>query len=136
MGEVDGADELFRVVVADDLEELRLLVRLTLERSGHFAVVGEAGNGHEAVEAVRSSAPDLVLLDISMPLMDGFEALPLIRATAPSARVVMLSGFSEHRLGEAARAGGAVAYVEKGIPPRELVKRLLDVMESPAPVTP
>ena len=120
---------LHRVVVADDVVELRSLVRITLERSGHFEVVGEAGNGREAVEAAGMSHPDLVLLDISMPVMDGLEALPLIRVAAPDAVIVMLSGFSEARLGEDARAGGATAYLEKGVPPRELVRRLLEVMD-------
>ncbi|HEX7168133.1 MAG TPA: response regulator transcription factor [Acidimicrobiales bacterium] len=122
---------LRRVVLADDVGELRALVRLALERSGAFEVVAEAGNGHEAVEATRASQPDLVLLDVSMPVMDGLEALPLIRKVAPRSQVVMLSGFAEERLGDQAREGGATAYLEKGIPPKELVARLIDIMDAP-----
>lgn len=117
-----------RVLLADDVGELRALVRLTLERSGSFEVVAEAGNGEEAIEAAGSVQPDLVLLDVSMPVMDGLEALPLILEASPGARVVMLSGFAEERLGDEARRLGAIAYLEKGVPPRELVTRLLDVL--------
>ena len=117
-----------RVLLADDVGELRALVRLTLERSGEFVVVAEAGNGAEAVEAAAHELPDLVLLDVSMPVMDGLEALPLILEAAPETQVVMLSGFAEERLGAEARKLGALAYVEKGVPPRELVNRLLALL--------
>lgn len=117
-----------RVLLADDVGELRALVRLTLERSGEFVVVAEAGNGAEAVEAAAHERPDLVLLDVSMPIMDGLEALPLILEAAPEAQVVMLSGFAEERLGAEARKLGALAYLEKGVPPRELVTRLLALL--------
>ena len=129
---LNGATGAHRVVVADDVGELRSLLRLALERSGRFEVVGEAGNGREAVDAALAAQPDLVLLDVSMPVMDGLEALPLILAAAPSARVVMLSGFAEERLGDQARSAGATAYLEKGIPPRQLVAGLLDVLDAHA----
>lgn len=119
---------MHRVLLADDVGELRALVRLTLERSGEFVVVAEAGNGAEAVEAAAHELPDLVLLDVSMPIMDGLEALPLILEAAPETQVVMLSGFAEERLGAEARKLGALAYLEKGVPPRELVNRLLALL--------
>jgi DNA-binding NarL/FixJ family response regulator len=119
-----------RVVLVDDVGELRALVRIALERSGRFEVVAEAGTGTEAVGAAADEHPDLVLLDVSMPVMDGLEALPLILEASPSTRVVMLSGFAEEKLGAEARRQGALGYVEKGIPPNELVARLLAVLES------
>ena len=111
--------------------ELRQLIKLTLERSGRFEVVGQASNGREGVDVATAHEPDLVLLDISMPVMDGLEALPLICARVPSATVVMLSGFSEARLGAEAAAGGAAAYLEKGLAPDALVARLLEVLPQP-----
>lgn len=120
---------MFRVVLVDDMVELRQLIKLTLERSGRFEVVGQAGNGREGVEVTAATRPDLVLLDVSMPIMDGLEALPVLCDTVPSAAVVMLSGFSEARLGAEAAAGGASAYLEKGLPPDALVRRLLEVLD-------
>ena len=121
--------DVFRVVLVDDMVELRKLIRLTLERSGRFEVVGEAGNGREGIEVAAESQPDLVLLDVSMPVMDGLEALPVLCRTVPSSSVVMLSGFSELRFGAEAAALGAVAYLEKGLAPDALVARLLEVLQ-------
>ena len=121
----------YRVVLVDDMVELRQLIKLTLERSGRFEVVGQAGNGREGIEVATEALPDLVLLDVSMPVMDGLEALPLICRAVPYTTVVMLSGFSEARLGADAAAGGAAAYLEKGLTPDALVARLLDVLEQP-----
>lgn len=122
-----------RVLLVDDMVELRAMIRLTLERSKRFVVVGEAGDGRAAIELASEHQPDLVLLDVSMPVMDGLEALPHLRAAAPAACVVMLSGFSEVRLGADAAAGGAAAYLEKGLTPQALVDRLLDVVGAPPP---
>ena len=122
---------MYRVVLVDDMVELRSLIKLTLERSGRFEVVGQAGNGREGIDVAAATTPDLVLLDVSMPVMDGLEALPIICRTVPSTTVVMLSGFSERRLGAEAAAGGATAYLEKGLSPDALVARLLEVLQQP-----
>ena len=122
-----------RVVLVDDMVELRAMIRLTLERSGHFEVVGEAGDGREALAVVTELRPDLVLLDVAMPVMDGLESLPHLRAEVPEATVIMLSGFSELRLGAEAAALGAAAYLEKGLSPAALVARVLEVLEGGPP---
>lgn len=121
-------DVRFRTVLADDVFDLRFMVRLALERSGRFEVVAEAENGDEAVTLAKEHQPDLVLLDVSMPVKDGLEALPDIRAVSPNAKVVMLSGFEASRLAATAMESGASAYLEKGIPPGELVNELLKVL--------
>ena len=118
----------FRTVLADDVFDLRFMVKLALERSGHFVVVAEAENGDEAVKLAEEHQPDLVLLDVSMPVKDGLEALPDIRNVSPKAKIVMLSGFEATRLAQAAFESGASAYLEKGIPPGELVQELLKVL--------
>ena len=127
------AAERVRVVLVDDMAELRAMIRLTLERSGHFTVVGEAGDGRAAIDVVAEAQPDLVLLDIAMPVMDGLEALPHLRGAAAAAIIVMLSGFSQSRLGADAEAGGAAAYLEKGLAPQALVERLLEVVSDHRP---
>ena len=121
-------DAPFRTVLADDVFDLRFMVKLALERSGRFQVVAEAENGDEAVAMAKEFQPDLVLLDVSMPVKDGLEALPVIRNVSPGAKVVMLSGFEASRLASTALESGASAYLEKGIPPGELVTELLKVL--------
>ena len=118
----------FRIVLADDVFDLRFMVKLALERSGRFQVVAEAENGDQAVALAKEHQPDLVLLDVSMPVKDGLEALPDIRSVSPNAKVVMLSGFEASRLASTALESGASAYLEKGIPPGELVTELLKVL--------
>ena len=81
-----------RVVIVDDTYDLRELLRLALTRGG-MEVVGEAGDGLAGIEAVRLEKPDVVLLDLSMPVMDGLEALPSIRRLVPAAKIIVLSGF-------------------------------------------
>jgi len=63
--------------------------------------------------------------------MDGLEALPLVRRAAPDATVVMLSGFSQQRLGAEAQAAGAASYIEKGLPPSDLIARLEEILSRP-----
>jgi DNA-binding NarL/FixJ family response regulator len=109
-----------RVLLCDDCEPVRELVRLVLEVEG-IQVVGEAGDGGAAIEEAGRCQPDVVLLDLSMPAMDGLEALPEIRRVAPQARVVVLSGFDNPLIVERALELGAVRYVEKGGRPEEIV---------------
>ncbi|HEV2891933.1 MAG TPA: response regulator transcription factor [Frankiaceae bacterium] len=113
-----------RIALVDDAEEMRLLVSLSLTLTGDFAVVGEAGNGRDAVAIAARHRPDLMLLDLSMPEMDGLEALPLVLKASPCTRVVVFSGFDEAQLGREARALGALGYIEKGTPLEELGARL------------
>lgn len=121
----------FRTVLADDVFDLRFMVKLALERSGRFRIVAEAENGDQAVELAKEHQPDLVLLDVSMPVKDGLEALPDIRSVSPNAKVVMLSGFEASRLASTALESGASAYLEKGIPPGQLVDELLRILGGP-----
>ena len=117
-----------RTLLADDAVYLRVLYRRALERSGDFEIVAEAGNGDEAVELAKATQPDLVLLDVSMPMKDGLEALPEIRRVSPDSKVVMLSGFEADRLSAVAFGAGASAYLEKGVTPVDLVSELRKIL--------
>ncbi len=112
-----------RILIVDDSEDMRLLERLYLERREGFEVVGEAGTGGEAISLARELQPDLVLLDLAMPEMDGLEALPHILLAAPGARVIVLSGFDQ-RIGDQALALGASQFVQKGGGMKELMRAI------------
>ena len=126
MGQRDkGADGLmpspFDVLLVDDVPDLRLLVKMGLERVPEFRVVAEAEDGIQAVELAELHQPDLVILDVSMPRQDGLETLPKLLAASPNSRVIVLSGFQSERLAPLTKELGAVAYLEKGVSPTELV---------------
>lgn len=118
-----------RVYLCDDVPELRQLVRLILEEDPALEVVGEAGDAVSGIEGIAELQPDAVVLDLSMPGMDGLEALPLIRRAAPSTKVVVFSGFTRERMAALALESGAHRYIEKGEPlerVRAAVRELTD----------
>ncbi|WP_395692928.1 PAS domain S-box protein [Nocardioides sp.] len=135
-GEGHGGAVLPTIVIVDDAVEVRTLVRTRLRLSGRLAVVGEAADGAEAVEVVRALRPDLVLLDVSMPVMDGLEALPYLLVASPGTRVVVYSGFQEQGLAHRAVALGASVYLEKSTSLDTLVDDLLAVLEDAAAAPP
>jgi DNA-binding NarL/FixJ family response regulator len=108
------------VFLVDDVPELRELIRFGIEVDPEFEVVGEAGDGRTALDGISETRPAVVLLDLSMPDMDGFEAIPEIRSRQPDAAIVILSGFSADRMRKRASERGADGYVEKGTPVAEL----------------
>lgn len=123
----------YRVLIADDADETRLLLRTLLAPSRAFEVVAEAATGRAAVDMAIEHRPDLALLDLSMPELDGLEALPLIREAVPGCTVVVLSGFEADRMADKAMAAGAAAYLTKGISPTEIVGSLLRILTGEAP---
>lgn len=126
-----------RVLIADDSRDLRVLLRATLRLLGGFDVVGEAEDGVEAVRLAGQLKPDVVLLDLAMPVMDGLEAIPLLVGGCPGARIIVLSGFDAAQVAHQAIERGAHAYVHKGTPPLDLAATIRDVcarvMDRPAP---
>ncbi len=121
------------VVLVDDSTDVRTLVRMRLESSGLFHVVGEASDGEGAIAQVVRHQPDVVLLDVSMPAMDGVETLPAILAVRPDTSVVMFSGFGGADLAAELDHLGALDYIEKSIPLEELPHRLVQSLQRPAP---
>src|SRR5438477_5202346 len=85
-------DSVIRVLLVDDVPELRMLVRTILETDDEFTVVGEAANGDDAVRLAGLHAPDVVVLDLAMPVSDGVEALVRLRQEGPGRKVLLLSG--------------------------------------------
>ena len=108
------------VFLVDDVAELRELIRFGIEADPGFEVVGEAGDGRAALEGIAETRPEAVLLDLSMPDMDGLEAIPHIREGDPAVAIIVLSGFSADRIAARAMERGADGYVEKGTSIQEL----------------
>jgi len=115
-----------RVLIVDDHAMVRQGLRTFLElqdtSSLPIDVVGEAANGNEAVELARSTQPDIVLLDLVMPEMDGIQATSQIIACSPRSRVIILTSFGEEDKVLPAIRAGAQGYLLKDIPPNELVQ--------------
>ena len=102
-----------RVLVCDDVEAFRALMRYTLQEDPGIEVVGEAGDGMAAIGEAERLQPDVVLLDLTMPILDGIDAIATVLERAPGTRVVALSGWGADRMAQAALDQGAIAYVEK-----------------------
>jgi CheY-like chemotaxis protein len=124
MGLVDGPP--WSVVIADDDAPLRALLRATLERDQRFLIVGEARDGVDALDEVARSDPDLLLLDLDMPRMDGNEVLVKL-SPEPRPTVVVLTGLEEDQEAEVLHAGAA-RYLEKGSAFDGLVDHLAQVL--------
>lgn len=113
-----------RVLVVDDAANLRELLTVLLEAEDDFVVVGTAADGRQAIEQAALLQPELVLLDLAMPVMDGLEALPHLRAAVPRARIVIFSGFEHEELARRALQAGADDFIEKGTSVTRIVDRL------------
>lgn len=119
------------VLIVDDSEDLRDLLSMVIERHPvGWRVVATAAEGEQGIEEARTAQPDLVLLDIAMPVMDGMEALPRIKEAAPHAVVVMLSGYPFSTAGQGALNAGAHGYLEKSDLVKGLIPRLERIMET------
>jgi DNA-binding NarL/FixJ family response regulator len=125
-----------RVVVVDDHVIVRNGLAQLLATSDEFELVGAAGNGREAVALVDSLHPDVVLMDLSMPEMDGVEATHAICQLAPATKIVILSSFSEHQRVLAALDAGAEGYVLKHADPEQILAAIDAVHRGGAPIDP
>jgi DNA-binding NarL/FixJ family response regulator len=102
-----------RVLIVDDQEPFRSAAKMVVELTDGFEVVGEAGSGEDGLAMFDDLAPDLVLMDIKMPGMDGLEATRQILAGDPKARVVVLSTYEAGEFEERAHEAGAIAFISK-----------------------
>jgi DNA-binding NarL/FixJ family response regulator len=125
---VDSADSgrssRVRVLLADDHAITREGTRRVLEAQAEFDVVGEAGNGEEALQLARLLEPDIVVLDISMPGLNGIQVVQALREVCPETRVLILTGYDKEHYAEAVRRLGVTGYLSKTRTSRELVDAL------------
>ena len=118
--DTSSVSETVRLVLADDHRMLRDGLRLSMEEAG-FEVVGEAGDGEQAVRLVERLRPDVVLMDVSMPLLDGIEATRLVHQRVPESQVVILTMHGETHVMSQAIQAGAVGYLVKDCSTEEVV---------------
>ncbi|MDN3249100.1 response regulator [Streptomyces mutabilis] len=127
---------MIRVLLADDEAMVRAGVRAILASGGESEVVAEAGDGREAVELARAHRPDVVLLDIRMPRLDGLAAAEELVRTVPGTAVAMLTTFSEHSYVARALAAGATGFLLKSGDPYELMAGVRAVADGAAFLSP
>ena len=114
-----------RLLLVDDVAEVRADLRTLLGLAGGIEIVGEAANGVEAVQQVAALPPDVVLIDLEMPLMNGYDATRKIKMHAPDCRVIALSIHSYPAAQAQAQAAGADAFIIKGASLASLVQEIL-----------
>jgi two-component system chemotaxis response regulator CheY len=117
------------ILIADDLQFIKLVLRDLVEKAG-FRVVGEASNGEEAIELFQDKRPDIVLMDITMPKMDGLTALKKILKIDPGANIIMCSALGQQTLIVQALQMGAKDFIVKPFRPERVVssiKKILDI---------
>lgn len=110
-----------RIVLADDQELARTGLRMVIDSQPDLVVVGEAATGREAVAAMGELSPDVLLMDIRMPEMDGVQAAAAIVAADPDARVILITTFDLDEYAHAGRLAGARGTLLKDTPPAELL---------------
>lgn len=117
--------------LCDDVAAMRLVVRTILELEDGLTIVGEAADGRSALEEIGRLQPDVVVLDLSLPELDGLEVLEQLPRISPATRVVVFSGYPREQLGAAALERGARRYVEKGADIGAVVQAVREVSGEP-----
>lgn len=120
-----------RVVVSDDHPITRAGTVAILQRDKNLQVVGEAADGPETIAVCRETQPDLVLLDVQLPMISGIVVAKRLKVMADPPRILMLSGFSDGALVRSALAAGAISYALKSLAPHDLLAKIYEVMRMP-----
>jgi DNA-binding NarL/FixJ family response regulator len=123
-----SADDAIGVLICDDVDAMRELLRVVVELRPGLRVVGEARDRNEAIAEAKRLQPDVILLDLSMPVRTGLDALPEIGNVAPEAKVIVLSGFLASTTAPKVLEIGASLFIEKGANPDEIVAAIEEVV--------
>jgi DNA-binding NarL/FixJ family response regulator len=123
--------EKIRILIVDDLPQVRqglgTVLQLAARRTSPTTeVIGEARNGSEAIQQARLLQPDVILMDLEMPLIDGYEATRRIKAELPATRIIILSVHADPEAMQRARAAGADGFVVKGASTQDLLNAIQD----------
>jgi DNA-binding NarL/FixJ family response regulator len=122
-----------RILIADDHELIRRGLRSILITRPEFEICAEVADGREAIEAARSLKPDVVLLDITMPHVNGFDATRVIRRDVPQAKVIILSQYDESDVKSRALEAGAQGYISKSDASNQLLIAIDALIDSDDP---
>ncbi|MGW3959212.1 response regulator [Amycolatopsis sp. NPDC005003] len=125
-----------RILLCDDQQLVRVGLRMIVESQADLAVVGEAANGEEAVALARDLRPDLVLMDVRMPVLDGVAATARICAELPDVRVLVITTFDLDEYAYAALRGGASGFLVKDAPSEEMLVAIRGVLRGDSMVSP
>jgi len=117
------------ILIVDDSAAVRRALRDVLEQQQGWEVSGEAGNGREAIEEVQKAKPDVIVLDLSMPVMNGLETTRELKCRFPSVPVLMYTDFETQYLQQAARSAGVSSIVSKSESTEVLVRNLHALMD-------
>jgi two-component system, chemotaxis family, chemotaxis protein CheY len=120
------------LLIVDDNTFVRRALREIFEREGDFKICGEADNGRDAIEAVMRLQPDLVVLDFSMPIMNGIEAARILKDRAPTVPLILYSAVADEAVAQLARSVGITDLVSKSEPVSVLISRVRGVLRQVA----
>lgn len=118
--DMERGDRMARILVVDDAHFMRMQCSKVLRSDGHEVL--EAADGSEAVQRYEESDPDLVLMDVTMPVMDGIEAVKTIKQASPQARIIMVSATGQQSMVMSAIEAGALDFVIKPFQPQRLLE--------------
>jgi two-component system chemotaxis response regulator CheY len=119
-----------RVLIVDDAASIRALLRSTLPLHG-FEIVAEADRASTGIELARAEQPDVIVLDVQMPQVNGVEAIAPMKAECPTARILMYSSHDEHTMRDEALKLGADAYIDKLAPISQMADEMHRLVDSP-----
>ncbi len=129
-------DKNIRVLVADDHSITRSGIKTLLAIYDDLEYIGEANNGKEAVEMCKKIKPDVVLMDLDMPLMDGVDATNIIKEENPDIKIVALTSFAEKKLVAEAIKAGATSYILKNVSPETIANTIRDAFAGKSNLSP
>ena len=127
---------MIKVLIADDQQLIRESLRLYLENTGDFSVVATAGNGKEVLEVIEKDVPDIILMDIRMPILDGVECTKLCKKQNPDIKIIILTTFDDDEYVYNALKYGASGYLLKGIALEQLSEAIKTVYSGQAMINP
>ncbi len=127
---------MIKVLIADDQQLIRESLRLYLENEGEFCVTDIVGNGHEVLESIEKNVPDIILMDIRMPLLDGVECTNLVKQKNPLIKIIILTTFDDDEYVYNALKYGASGYLLKGIALDQLSEAIKTVYSGQAMINP